>query len=185
MYRDILELTEQLDVLLVDGDILCYEFPFGAEYKDDEGDRRVMDFDHIEHNIERWFEFLQQRLGCTEYKVYLTGKGNFREQIAVSKKYKDLRARRPFHYQNTRQWLIHKYNAEVVHGMEADDILAVQQNVLIREGKTPCIVSRDKDLMMVQGWHYGWPVHNQPEKLCKATKLGTLCLGTAKKKTLW
>ena len=40
-------------------------------------------------------------------------------------------------------------------------MLAIRQT---EEGDNSCIVSRDKDLRMVKGWHYGYPVGNQLEQ---------------------
>lgn len=47
---------------------------------------------------------------------------------------------------------------KVVHGMEADDILALRQYQL---GEKTCIISRDKDLRMVPGWHFGYSCGKQ------------------------
>ena len=110
------------------------------------------------------------------YKVYLTGKDNFRDNIATILKYKGNRdgSRRPHHYQNIRDYLVNSHKATVVHGMEADDALAMAQCRLYKDsglfgadllykdkhahsepvGAPSVICSIDKDLDMVQGWHY-------------------------------
>jgi len=153
------------DELYVDADILCYEKPFGAEYRDDEGDKQVRDFDFVINSLSHWDKYIRARLGCDKLRYFLTGKGNFREKIAVSKPYKDKRPPKPFHHKATRDWLIHKHNAEVVEGMEADDIMSYYQAEAIKQGRTTCIVSRDKDLKMTEGWFYSWSVGNQKECL--------------------
>jgi hypothetical protein len=178
------DLIEKLDVLLVDADIMVYELAFSAEYTDDEGQRQVRGFEYIHESIERFLEYLKIRLDCQNLELFLTGEGNFRKEVAVTQEYKGKRSAKPFHYDATRSLLEHVYQAKVVHGMEADDWMSYQQTVNIKQDINSCIVSRDKDLMMVEGWHYQWMVGRQPEKLSKATKLGTLDLGTAKKRKL-
>ena len=151
--------------LYIDSDILTYEIPFGAEYKDDEGNRQVRDFEFVIDSLKRWEKFIKKRLGCKNLVYYLTGEGNFRNEIAVSRPYKDGRPRKPFHHKATRDWLVCNYKAEVIEGMEADDMLSYMVEKDLREGKESCIVSRDKDLKMTRGWYYSWPVGKQPEKL--------------------
>ena len=177
-------LTDSIQMILLDGDVLVYEQAFGAEYKDDQGEHQVRSWEYLEENIDRFLEYLKLRLDCTDVKIYLTGTGNFRFDVAKSQEYKAARSDKPFHYKAIRDWLIHFKGATVVDGMEADDALSIEQVKAQANGVVTCIASRDKDLMMVPGWHYCWEVHNQPEKLCKATKLGTLSLGTASKKKL-
>lgn len=103
-----------------------------------------------------------KKLKCSKYEFYLTGDGNFRHDIAKQAPYKGNRKQpRPYHYKNVTEYLKFKYNATVVEGMEADDMLAIRQTEL---GDKSVIVSRDKDLRMVKGWHYGYAMSNQPEK---------------------
>lgn len=113
--------------------------------------------------------------GCTEMEYYLTGKGNFRHEIGTILVYKGTRkADRPYHYRNMMNYLQWKYNAVLVQGMEADDMLSIRQ---YQEQDNSCIVSRDKDLRMNKGWHYAYGVTNQPEKpLEHISELGYLTL---------
>lgn len=90
-------------------------------------------------------------------KIFLTGKGNFREKIATIQPYKGNRdTPKPFHYNNLRAYMVGVLGAEMVEGMEADDALSLAQ----REDTIIC--SRDKDLMQVPGWHYSWECGKQP-----------------------
>lgn len=105
-------------------------------------------------------ERILETTGCNSYVGYLTGKGNFREERATIKPYKGNRSGKPKLYKEMRQWLQFKFNAEVVDGMEADDMLSVIQTL---EGDNSVIVSRDKDLRITKGWHYGYECGKQPE----------------------
>ena len=112
-----------------------------------------------------------EAVGATEYKCYLTGKGNFRNDVATILKYKGTRhAPKPHHYQNIWDHLVKKYDAVVITGMEADDAISIAQYK--GDGNT-VICSRDKDLRMVPGFHYSWQCGDrQPEKpLYKITEL--------------
>ena len=62
-----------------------------------------------------------------EYRVYLTGKGNFRKDIAVTAPYKGNRKdkEKPVHLEAIRQYLIDDWSAIVTEGEEADDLIAI------------------------------------------------------------
>ncbi|MBX4212610.1 hypothetical protein KW787_04120 [Candidatus Pacearchaeota archaeon] len=91
--------------------------------------------------------------------LFLTGKGNFRYDIAKKTPYKERPSNKPFHYANLKAYIKAKYEYRESVGMEADDLMAIEQTS--RPGET-IICTRDKDLRAVPGWHYGWEVGNQP-----------------------
>jgi hypothetical protein len=88
------------------------------------------------------------------YRAFLTGKGNFRDKVATIKPYKGNRDpnHRPKYYKEIRQYLVDRYDAEVVEGMEADDMLGIVQ--WAHPDKSTVICSIDKDLKMIPGYHY-------------------------------
>lgn len=91
--------------------------------------------------------------------LYLTSteKGvNFREYIAKTKKYKDRKGKRPKYYKELRDHLIHRWEAKVVVGYEADDAVAMLQWGAIDDNQSCCIATIDKDLDMIPGWHYNY-----------------------------
>jgi len=94
--------------------------------------------------------------------LFLTGKGNFRDGIAKEKKYKGNRKKeKPFHYANLKAYVLAAYDCRLVDGLEADDLLAVEQTVRLHN-KDTIICSRDKDLRIQEGFHYSWEVAGQP-----------------------
>jgi hypothetical protein len=112
---------------------------------------------------------------ATDYKIYIKGKGNFRDEIAVTRKYKGNRdqAHRPTYEQDIRLYLKQVWGAEEVDGYEVDDQVAMLQwNDYQRAGYarggsesswkdykdlcTTIIASIDKDLDQVPGWHYSY-----------------------------
>jgi DNA polymerase-1 len=86
---------------------------------------------------------------ATEYRLFLTGKNNFRYSI-----YPEYKAHRPtekpFWLEKCRQYLIATFNAEVIDGQEADDALGIAQT------EDTIICSIDKDLLMIPGRHYNF-----------------------------
>jgi hypothetical protein len=83
-------------------------------------------------------------------KVFLTGKTNFRLDVATILPYKGNRDdEKPHNYAKLKQYLIKKHKAIVVEGEEADDALS---KMLVRNPKA-LLVSDDKDLLNTAGWH--------------------------------
>ena len=143
---------------LIDGDILLYSIgsftnphPF---LKDADGDAVMMpcSTEAVHGLVHSEINKIVEGAGCDDYTVYLSGKDNFRKDIAVTHPYKFKRADidKPYHYQTVKDYLVDVIGAVVVDGIEADDALALAQ--------TPetTICSIDKDLLMVPGRHYNW-----------------------------
>lgn len=160
------------EVALIDADLWCYDIPFSAQAKDEEGELFVRPFTYCIDVAERRILEIYAKTGASSAVFYLTGDGNFRHDIATIAEYKGNRKQpKPYHYRNMFKWLQFRFDAIVVDGMEADDMLAIDQT------DNTVIVSRDKDLRMVEGWHYGYPLSNQAEKsLEHITNLGYLLL---------
>ena len=143
-------------VACIDGDLWTYDIPFAAQPKGTDG----FGFNFVRSCIEKRIDEILRATGCDGFGFYLTGAGNFRDQIATRVRYKGGRsAPKPFHYNNARLYLEGLYEAHVSHGWEADDEIAV---VLTNDPNAVC-VSRDKDLRTVAGWHYGYRCGLQAE----------------------
>lgn len=95
--------------------------------------------------------------------LFLTGKENFRNEIAKEKEYKGNRKGKdkPFHYANLKAYVQAAYDCRLVEGLEADDLLSIEQTKRIKDRNT-IICSRDKDLRIQEGYHYSWEVTGQP-----------------------
>lgn len=146
---------------LIDADVLTYEVGFGC-LTGWEGDGPPP-FDRAAELLDNKLGNILAVTGATRYQLYLTGKNNFREKIDVSKPYKGNRLQeKPFHYKNLRAYMVGKWNAIIVDGMEADDAMAIEQMNNWPKFSKSIICTRDKDLRQVPGWHYGWELGNQP-----------------------
>ncbi len=94
-------------------------------------------------------------LGETTFKGFLSASNdptNFRFAVAVTKPYKGMRkeTKRPTHYHALRDYVSKTYDVELCTGKEADDGLSQAQK------EDTVIVSIDKDLLQVPGWHYNF-----------------------------
>lgn len=133
---------------LIDGDILVYRIGFSVDAPEDE-----------KFAIARMGNFIQNLLeldNIDSYSGYITGKSNYRQEIATEVEYKANRkeARKPIHYSSLREYLINKWFFELVEGQEADDAIGIASYA--REENKSCIMSIDKDLDMIRGWHYNF-----------------------------
>jgi len=147
---------------LIDADVLRYEVGFAAEAGWQQAGFPPFDYAA---------EILDNRIGnicaVVEAKhppiLYLTGKGNFRYEIAKRQPYKDRPSAKPWHFHNLTAYMLCKYNVIISEGMEADDLMALEQTRRMLGGEPESIIcTRDKDLRQVYGWHYGWELGNQP-----------------------
>lgn len=169
-------MTNEARIALIDADILLYRCGFAAdsqmrgrlmeetqaanpewtEEQVKESALMQLDFNDYLHfalgNTRTTIETIIE--GKESYRTFLTGQGNFREGIATLLPYKGNRdpTHKPKYYAEIKKYLIERWNAEVIEGMEADDALGIAQ--WAARDKSTVICSIDKDLNMIPGWHY-------------------------------
>lgn len=98
---------------------------------------------------------------ATEFELWLSGANNFRYTVYPEYKAGRINAYRPKHEQACKQYLIEEWHANLTDGCEADDMVGVRQ--MEEFEKTGCfdttiICHMDKDIDMIPGWHYNWPL---------------------------
>lgn len=86
--------------------------------------------------------------------VFITGKKNFRQVIHPDYKRERKATRKPAHLKAAKQHLIDKWDAQLVEGYEADDLLAIEATS--RSVGEFVIASLDKDLLQIPGDHYNF-----------------------------
>ena len=133
---------------LIDGDILVYRVGFSTNEPDEE-----------KFAVSRMGNFVDRLIrleGIETYEGYLTGKNNYRSEIATEQAYKGNRkdARKPVHYDSLREYLVSKWGFTVIDGQEADDAMGIKAYELPEDSS--CIMTIDKDLDMIRGWHYNF-----------------------------
>lgn len=131
---------------LIDGDILVYRIGFASENETES------------IAIARCSEFIEDLIlfnGFGEYQGYLTGKRNFRNEIAVTAPYKGNRkSAKPKHYQLLRDYMESAWSFTMIEDQEADDAIGIAAYEM--EVGEYCICSIDKDLDMLRGDHYNF-----------------------------
>jgi 5'-3' exonuclease len=135
--------------VIIDGDIVAYRAAFASEdYPEQEA---IIKTDSLVYYI------LEATIGPfaskKDYEVYLTGKGNFRYDIAKTAIYKGNRAKRekPRYLQLTRGHLINNYGAEVSDNEEADDLIG---KAVTTHGPSCVVASIDKDMLQLACHHF-------------------------------
>ena len=131
---------------LIDADSLVYAIGFSSE--------------DIEEPLAKWrmneaVDTILSDVGADTYFGWLTGKGNFRNDIAKTAPYKGTRvAPKPSHYTALREHLQVKYGFMMTQGIEADDAVAIACYAIPEEEMI--MVHIDKDLNQLRGWHYNY-----------------------------
>lgn len=144
---------------LLDADVLLYEIGFAAEAGwQNPG---FPPFDYVAELLDQRVANICAIVEATAPPIFFfTGKGNFRIELAKTFPYKQRPSLKPYHYKNIRAYIKGKYDWKEQDGLEADDLMAMEQTS--RPNET-IICTRDKDLRQVPGWHYGWELGNQPQ----------------------
>ena len=128
---------------LIDMDLVAFRCAASAENET---------LDIAIHRMQELLDQLLEKTQATEYKAFLSGKGNFRKTI-----YPEYKAQRssvkPIHLQDLREFACSNLGAEVTeNNLEADDYLGIYQT------EDSIIVSLDKDLLQIPGKHYRWGI---------------------------
>lgn len=126
----------------VDGDIIHYAVSYAA--KDDP-------VEYALKSTRSACEQIMYDVAADSIVIYLTGKGNYRAEIADDYKGNRKATEKPFHFAAIKEYMIETLGAVVIEGEEADDAM----------GYGACefghgIATLDKDLDGVPGCHYNW-----------------------------
>lgn len=147
-------------MILLDGDAIVYKVGFACEtttvvdwrgttYRRQEPKAGCARF--VELAVDRAIENIKRICDDKDVTVFLTD-GDIRNnnRYKLCNTYKQSRGTvvKPLWYSNIRNYLVARYGAVVVTGIEADDALGEAQT------EDSVIVSHDKDLFQIPGKHY-------------------------------
>tara|TARA_R110000744_G_scaffold146833_3_gene259728 strand:+ start:1278 stop:1976 length:699 start_codon:yes stop_codon:yes gene_type:complete len=139
--------------LLIDGDPIVYRIAFASQKRKGEDGLVIPDPEsHALHSCKVYLNDMIEHTQCESYKIFLTGKDNFRYKVREDYKGNRKQNVRPVHYQAIRDYMESRFHAQVVNGIEADDALALEQ----LPDHSTAIATIDKDLLMVEGLHYNY-----------------------------
>lgn len=134
--------------ILIDGDIFAYRAAFSCEDQDVEDA-----LDKVDDKLQWAIYACVLEYDVEDYEVFLTGKGNFRYDIATTAEYKGNRkdVEKPVHLAAIRQHMIDNWEAVVSKGEEADDLIAIAATEI---GPEAIVVTVDKDMQQLPCRHY-------------------------------
>ena len=176
---------------LIDGDIIAYRCAFAAEktfYLIEPIDQGYSSFQKYEahkdipkdtpkENIwsrrvvspvefalqatKTTLEAILEKSRASGFRIYLSGKINFRDTVAVTRRYKAGRESiaKPTHWRAVRDYLVRQWKAVEVEGYEADDAIGISSTNDADSGeaaKGTFVCTIDKDLDQLPGLHYNW-----------------------------
>ena len=139
-------------MILIDGDMLVYRVGFACDEESEDVAVQTLD-NYLSEMVMDLSEHYTSSI------VYLTGKGNFRDEVATTQPYKGNRdnKRVPVHKNLLRDYMITEWNAQVVNGMEADDAIAIKATELDHD---VIICSLDKDFKQIPCRMYDYTKKN-------------------------
>lgn len=122
---------------------------------------------HAMHTIKSQFDNFREKFNADIFHVVLSGKGNFREELPLPKKYKGNRVDsiRPVLLDSCKQYVRAKHEADVVNGVEADDAIIYFGYEYQKLGYDAVIASIDKDAKAYSGlkvWDFT-DIKSEPE----------------------
>lgn len=145
-------------VPIIDVDSVVYRCGFASDSsKDEHGNPIDEPLENCLHSVKLNLQSILDVFEPTDKaKVFLQGSGNYRDRIATIQPYKGNRdpSKRPRYFDEIRTYLLDYWGAELVNKMETDDACGITQ--WKHRDKSTCIVTIDKDLDMIPGWHYNY-----------------------------
>ena len=138
--------------VLIDGDIIAYRAAFSTQDDLPQDAKEKVDslmMYIFDETIELPFP------SKFEYQTYLTGKTNFRFDVAKSYPYKGNRqsSEKPRYLGTARDHMVDKYSAVISVDEEADDLISKAAAEL----NNNCVVaSVDKDMLQIPCWHFNF-----------------------------
>lgn len=161
-------------IVLIDSDSLCYANGFANE-KDGVMVRNGDLF--LYKGLDTAIASIIRETGATDYKLFLSGKENFRTRVCGLYKANRIGMKRPVLLPEARNYLEIAHNAIVSQHMEADDLVCMEQTALIKQDIECCIAHIDKDIDQQEGWHYRWKLKSKPSEMYYITEEeGLQCL---------
>lgn len=146
---------------LIDGDVVLYEVTASCEQPWDWGDDMWTlhsDFREARQKFDCWIADLKKVLDVEEAVITLSDRENWRKQVLPTYKANRKGKRKPLTYPSLREYVEKTYKCVQYATLEADDVMGILATKHASEA--PVIVTIDKDLKTVPGFHYN---PNHPE----------------------
>jgi hypothetical protein len=166
------------DLAIIDMDPIVYACGFSIQKTDKEtGLIECEPLKHAFYNVSSQIRKILNKTGARIHRGFLTSTDQSNFRFKIYKYYKENRVKciekcihpydclhtkistKPIHYNDVREFLIRRWNAEVIRDQEADDACSIAQYQSNEFGfdqdiHNSIICSIDKDFNNVPGWHY-------------------------------
>ena len=134
--------------IAIDADIVAFQAAAAAEHAvkwdDDLWTLHAYESDG-QDMVRSKIDKIMEQTGADYFKLYLTGKENFRKDVLPSYKENRTDVRKPLILKPLKDWMLDEYQAVLREPFEADDLLGIRGT----DGSDTIIVSEDKDLRTV------------------------------------
>jgi len=145
--------------LLIDGDIVVYQYSSTVEHEVDWGNdvwSLWADAKEAQQLILQYIDILVDETAADDFIFCFSDKDNFRKDIDSNYKSNRKGKRKPVCYKALKQWITDEYKTETWDRLEADDVMGIMATSDMLAGEK-VIVSEDKDLKTIPGllWRSG------------------------------
>ena len=145
--------------LLIDGDIVVYQYSSTVEHEVDWGNdvwSLWADAKEAQQLILQYIDILVDETAADDFIFCFSDKDNFRKDIDSNYKSNRKGKRKPVCYKSLKQWITDEYKTETWDRLEADDVMGIMATSDMLAGEK-VIVSEDKDLKTIPGllWRSG------------------------------
>ena len=145
--------------LLIDGDIMVYQYSSTVEQEIDWGDdvwSLWADAKEAKGLILQYIDILMEETAADNFIICFSDKDNFRKEVDPTYKSNRKGKRKPVCYKAIVDWIKETYTTEQWAGLEADDVMGILSTSDMVQGEK-VIVSEDKDMKTIPGllWRSG------------------------------
>ena len=145
--------------LLIDGDIVVYQYSSTVEHEIDWGDdvwSLWADAKEAQQLILQYLDILVEETAADDFIFCFSDKDNYRKDIDSTYKSNRKGKRKPVCYKAVKEWIQDQYKTETWDRLEADDVMGIMSTADMLAGEK-VIVSEDKDMKTIPGllWRSG------------------------------
>jgi DNA polymerase-1 len=157
-----------LRTLLIDADILAYQFASSAQkqaikWSPDQTEVEHDDIADVTPQVDSWLDTIKTKLNADALIVCLSCATVDGWRVQLLPTYKAGRGEKPVLLAQVKQHLRSTYRTFERPTLEADDVMGIlATHPTLVQGKK-CIVSIDKDMRSIPGWLFDWKKMDKPE----------------------
>jgi 5'-3' exonuclease len=142
--------------LLIDGDILLYQYGCTNQTSIDWGDgikSEWTEFEQAKNELDSFLVSLQSATHTQHFIICFSSPPSFRYEILPTYKHNRKDKEKPKLYYELRDYMLRKYYCFSIPKLEGDDVIGILATE--KPGKY-IICSIDKDMKQIPGEHYNW-----------------------------